>query len=79
MPLNELRPDVQVLVIGKISNAVVLAGAAYQDEAGYARMTGLPREKTRLLDDKGKTDTQVTFHKPCCHIRCHRSVLHRAA
>lgn len=49
----------QVLVIGKISNAVVLAGAAYQDEAGYARMTGLPRERTRLLDDKGRTDTQV--------------------
>ena len=49
----------QVLVIGKISNAVVLAGAAYQDEAGYARMTGLPRDKTRLLDDKGRTDTQV--------------------
>ena len=52
-------PCVQVLVIGKISNAVVLAGAAYQDEAGYARMTGLPREKTRLLDDKGGTDTQA--------------------
>lgn len=49
----------QVLVIGKISNAVVLAGAAYQDEAGYARMTGLSRDKTRLLDDKGRTDTQV--------------------
>ena len=62
--LNELRPGTQVLVIGKISNAVVLAGAAYQDEAGYARMTGLPREKTRLLDDKGKTDTQVSFHEP---------------
>ncbi len=51
--------SMQVLVIGKISSAVVLAGAAYQDEAGYARMTGLPREKTRLLDDKGGTDTQV--------------------
>ena len=48
-----------MLVIGKISSAVVLAGAAYQDEAGYARMTGLPQEKTRLLDDKGRTDTQV--------------------
>ena len=46
-------------MIGKISNAVVLAGAAYQNEAGYARMTGLPRERTRLLDDKGRTDTQV--------------------
>ena len=52
--------SMQVLVIGKISSAVVLAGAAYQDEAGYARMTGLPREKTRLLDDKGRTDTQVS-------------------
>lgn len=38
---------------------MVLAGAAYQDEAGYARMTGLPLDKTRLLDDKGRTDTQV--------------------
>ena len=69
----------QVLVIGKISNAVVLAGAAYQDEAGYARMTGLPREKTRLLDDKGKTDTQVCPQDPCCHIRCHSSVWQRKA
>ena len=49
----------QVLTIGKISAAVVLAGAAYQDEAGYARMTGLPLDKTRLLDDHGRTDTQV--------------------
>ena len=49
----------QVLTIGKISAAVVLAGAAYQDEAGYARMTGLPLDKTRLVDDKGRTDTQV--------------------
>ncbi|CAK0771966.1 hypothetical protein CVIRNUC_003915 [Coccomyxa viridis] len=57
--LDQLTTLQKVLVIGKISNAVVLAGAAYQDEAGYARMTGLPREKTRLLDDKGKTDTQV--------------------
>ena len=64
MPLDELWPDMQVLVIGKISNAVVLAGAAYQDEAGYSRMTGLPREKTRLLDDKGKTDTQVCPPRP---------------
>ena len=71
MPSDELWLDMQVLVIGKISNAVVLAGAAYQDEAGYARMTGLPREKTRLLDDKGKTDTQVALHKPCCHMRNH--------
>ena len=71
MPLDKLWPDMQVLVIGKISNAVVLAGAAYQDEAGYSRMTGLPREKTRLLDDKGKTDTQVALHKPCCHMRHH--------
>lgn len=50
---------VQVLTIGKISSAVVLAGAAYQDEAGYARMTGLQPERTRLLDDKGRTDTQA--------------------
>ena len=48
-----------MLTIGKISAAVVLAGAAYQDEAGYARMTGLPRDKTRLVDDHGRTDTQV--------------------
>ena len=67
MPLDKLWPDMQVLVIGKISNAVVLAGAAYQDEAGYSRMTGLPREKTRLLDDKGKTDTQACPQAPYCH------------
>jgi hypothetical protein len=50
---------VQVLTIGKISSAVVLAGAAYMDEAGYARMTGIPAGKTRLLDDKDGTDIQV--------------------
>lgn len=60
-----------MLVIGKISNAVVLAGAAYQDEAGYARMTGLPRDKTKLLDDKGGTDTQVSMASACCQAhRC---------
>lgn len=56
-----LEVSVQVLTIGKISAAVVLAGAAYQDEAGYARMTGLPPDKTRLIDDRDGADTQV-----CC-------------
>lgn len=51
----------QVLTIGKISAAVVLAGAAYQDEAGYARMTGLPPDKTRLIDDRDGADTQVCW------------------
>lgn len=53
--------SVQVLTIGKISAAVVLAGAAYQDEAGYARMTGLPPDKTRLIDDRDGADTQVCW------------------
>ena len=57
---------VQVLTIGKISAAVVLAGAAYQDEENYARMANLPRDKTRLIDDKDGTDTQVWHPSPDC-------------
>ena len=57
----------QVLVIGKISSAIVLAGAAYQDEAKYARMTGVSPKNTRLVDDKGRTDTQVGG---CHHLFC---------
>ncbi|BDA46012.1 probable lipase at C-terminar half [Coccomyxa sp. Obi] len=57
--LRHLHTLQKVLTIGKISAAVVLAGAAYQDEAGYARMTGLPPDKTRLIDDSDGADTQV--------------------
>lgn len=58
----------QVLTIGKISSAVVLAGAAYQDEAGYARMTGIPLDKTRLIDDKGDTDIQALLSLQYCIV-----------
>ncbi len=54
-----------MLTIGKISSAVVLAGAAYQDEAGYARMTGIPIDKTRMIDDEGGTDIQALLSVLC--------------
>ncbi len=79
-----------MLTIGKISAAVVLAGAAYQDEAGYARMTGLARDKTRMVDDKDGTDTQVCqqifsmfgtsffmrIPTASCHLQYHLSGMH---
>lgn len=48
----------QVLVVGKISQAVVVAGAAYLDEKSFSLSTGIL--KSRLVDDKGHTDTQVS-------------------
>lgn len=47
----------QVLVMGKVSQAVVVAGAAYRDEAAFAKITGITNVK--MIDDKGKTDVQV--------------------
>jgi hypothetical protein len=47
----------QVLVVGKVSQAVVVAGAAYRDSEAFARITGIAN--TQMIDDKGKTDVQV--------------------
>eukprot|EP00884_Botryococcus_braunii_P010106 jgi/Botrbrau1/19097/Bobra.0077s0011.1 len=47
----------KVLVVGKVSQAVVVAGAAYRDSDAFARITGI--SNTQMIDDKGKTDVQV--------------------
>lgn len=47
----------QVLVLGKVSQAVVVAGAAYYDEPAFTKITGITRVK--MVDDTGKTDVQV--------------------
>ncbi|KAK9818390.1 hypothetical protein WJX72_011847 [[Myrmecia] bisecta] len=49
------REDLDVLVIGKISQAVVVAGASYENEKGYVKRTGIL--KSRLIESK--VDTQV--------------------
>jgi hypothetical protein len=48
--------------MGKVSQAVVVAGAAYRDEAAFAKITGITNVK--MIDDKGKTDVQVRS----CHL-----------
>ncbi|KAK9818137.1 hypothetical protein WJX72_007701 [[Myrmecia] bisecta] len=53
--LKHLDTLQRVLVIGKISQAVVVAGAAYADEKGYIKRTGILN--SRLLESK--VDTQV--------------------
>lgn len=47
----------QVLVLGKVSQAVVVAGAAYHDEATFTKITGISTAK--MVVDKAKTGAQV--------------------
>ncbi|KAA6428011.1 MAG: alpha beta-hydrolase [Trebouxia sp. A1-2] len=49
--------DTQVLVMGKISQAAIVAGAAYRNEDTFKLQTGIP--KTRLIKDKVHHDTKV--------------------
>jgi hypothetical protein len=49
-------PPGQVLVVGKISQASVLAWAAYRDEAGFRERTGIP---DAVLVEGKPYDTQV--------------------
>ncbi len=59
----------QVLVLGKVSQAVVVAGAAYHDEASFQRITGI--SKSKMVVDKARTGAQVlpTIHPSasCLH------------
>ena len=47
----------QVLVIGKISQAAVVAASAYKDQEGFQRQTGIT--KSCLIDDKLHRNTKV--------------------
>ena len=48
---------VQVLVIGKISQAAILAAAAYRNHETFKRQTGITN--CRLIYDKEHHDTKV--------------------
>lgn len=48
---------VQVLVIGKISQAAILAAAAYRNHETFKRQTGITN--SRLIYDKEHHDTKV--------------------
>ena len=50
---------VQVLVIGKISQAAILAAAAYRNHETFKRQTGITN--SRLIYDKEHHDTKVPF------------------
>lgn len=52
-----LPPGLQVLVVGKVSQAVVLSWAAYRDEATFRDWTGI--ENSKLVCD-ATFDTQVS-------------------
>ena len=54
---HQLPVYLQVLVVGKLSQAVVLAGAAYRDEATFRERTGIAN--TKLVCDP-VFDTQVS-------------------
>lgn len=47
--------------MGKISQAAVMAAAAYNDDATFRSQTGI--EKSRLIRDKAHFDTKVS---PLC-------------
>lgn len=46
-----------MLVVGKISQAAVVAASAYKDQAGFQRQTGIT--KSCLIDDKLHRNTKV--------------------
>lgn len=48
----------QVLVMGKISQAAVMAAAAYSDDATFQRQTGIVN--SRLIRDWEHHDTKVS-------------------
>ena len=52
--------DIQVLVIGKVSQAAVVAASAYKDQEAFQRQTGIT--KSCLIDDKLHRNTKVS-HK----------------
>jgi len=50
---------VQVLITGKISQAVVVAAAAYRTEAEFSERTGIQQNK--LIIDELHTNTHVSL------------------
>ena len=53
----KLHTQMQVLVMGKISQAAIVAGAAYRNEETFKEQTGIA--KARLIKDKTHHDTKV--------------------
>lgn len=49
----------QVLIVGKISQAVVIAAAAYRTEAEFKERTGI--QKSKLIVDDTHTNTHVSL------------------
>ncbi len=64
---HQLPTCLQVLVVGKVSQAVVLSWAAYRDEATFRDWTGI--ENSKLVCDS-TFDTQVSA---VCGWSCHHS------
>lgn len=54
---HPLQSNLQVLVMGKISQAAVVAASAYRDEATFQRQTGITN--SRLIHDREHHDTKV--------------------
>lgn len=54
----------QVLVIGKISQAAVVAASAYKDQEAFQKQTGIT--KSCLIDDKLHRNTKV-LHWSCLY------------
>ena len=50
---------IQVLITGKISQAVVIAAAAYRTEAEFRERTGI--QQSKLIVDEFHTNTHVSF------------------
>lgn len=55
----------QVLIVGKISQAVVIAAAAYRTEAQFRERTGI--QKSKLIVDEFHTNTHVSLPMPFLH------------
>ena len=53
----------QVLVIGKISQAAIVAASAYKDQDSFQKVTGIT--KSRLIDDKLHRNTKVGHTLAC--------------
>ena len=62
----------QVLVIGKISQAAILAAAAYRNHETFKRQTGIAN--CRLIYDREHHDTKVDALRlqllPCLWVLC---------
>ncbi len=55
----------QILAVGKLSQAVVIAAAAYRDEATFRERTGITN--SRLVVDKKNKDCHVSSRDVSLH------------